>query len=766
MSDRGRTIADSSVVRALPAAAVVAAMVVVARHGGVSYGDLGLYALRIVVAVLLPGVLLSRLVRSGRRAGVEDLAVGFAVGTLVQLPVWWLLVRLDVTYWVFPAVVVAVVGLWPAARRRVLAAELDATPLTWSASVAAICLVALAWLRGDYLRWSPPEPGAVHNYYGDLIFHLSVAGNAKYEMPPTLPQVSGDPLYYHWFAHLDMGLASRMTGIELSTILFQLWVPVILLAGILIVAACGSRISGRLWAGPLAALLVYGTGEIVMSSWTARPFAPMTQFFSWASPTQTFAVILAIPAAGVVVDFVRRQAGSERQLWLLGVPLFIGLGLAKSAELPVFMGGAGILFLIALLRRDRPLTIRSLVAGVALTASFALSVLLFYGRQAGGLSLDPLFTMRQYARVYADTGMDPSASTTAAVLAVSAITVIWLVSVLGRAWGVVLLIPRWRTVDPGLVLLTGILLSGAGAYLLLFHPGGSQTYFMISAFPLGALASAWAICEVAPRLGARTAAVIGVLTTGAGVLAYVAKDAVGKARPTEGFIHQVVFLARPLIILALLSAVLVTVVVIAHRHGLLRDVSAVTVITAVIIAAGLTTTIQYTLSKPDGTSVAKLRADDSKTLSAITGKSVEAERWLRDHSPHDAVIATNRHCGVEQVFPGDGPRTDCNTVSFSVSAWTERRVLVEGWAFSTRTVQLQIENGIPYQRQPFWDQQLLADNDAFFADPTAAGAAELCRAGATYAVLDRRYQPDLPSLEPVARQLYATSDVEVYKLPC
>ncbi len=741
-------------------------MVVVAHHGGVSYGDIALYAVRIVVAILLPGVLLARLVRSGRRTGVEDLAVGFAVGTLVQLPVWWLFLKLDLTYWAWPAIVVAAVAFWPTARRRVLSTELDATPLAWSASVAAICLVALAWLRGDYLRWSPADPGTVHNYYGDLIFHLSIAGNAKYELPPTLPQVSGDPLYYHWFAHLDMGLASRMTGIELSTVLFQLWVPVILLAGVVIVAACGSRISGRLWAGPLAAVLIYATGEVVMSSWTARPFAPMTQFFSWASPTQTFAVLLAVPAAGVIVDFVRRQDGSDRQLWLLGVPLFVGLGLAKSAELPVFMGGAGILFLVALLRRERPLWIRSLVAGIALTVSFALSVLFFYGRQAGGLSLDPLFTMRQYARVYIDTGMDPGATTAAAVLAVTAITAIWMVSVLGRVWGVVLLVPRWRTVDPGLVLLTGILLSGAGAYLMLFHPGGSQTYFMISAFPLGSLASAWAICEIAPRLRARTALVIGALTIGAGMLAYVAKDTVGTVRPTEGFTDQVLFLARPLIILVLLAAVLVGAVLLAHRQGHLRDVSTVTVITAVIIAAGLTTTIQYTLSDPAGTSVAKLRADDPKTLSAITGKSVEAERWLRDHSPHDAVVATNRHCGVEQVFPGNGPRTACNTVSFSVSAWTERRVLVEGWAFSTRTVQLQIDNGIPYQRQPFWDQQLLADNDGFFADPTAAGAAKLCKAGATYAVLDRRYQPDLPSLEPVAKQLFANSDVEVYKLPC
>ena len=190
----------------------------------------------------------------------------------------------------------------------------------------------------------------------------------------------------------------------------------------------------------------------------------MTQFFSWASPTQTFAVLLAVPAAGVIVDFVRRQDGSDRQLWLLGVPLFIGLGLAKSAELPVFMGGAGILFVVALLRRDAPSAIRSLIAGIALTACvrFVGLVLLRAAERAGSPSIR-CSSMRQYARVYVDTGMDPVPTTAAAVLAVTAITVIWMVSVLGRVWGRAAHPPRWRTVDPDQVLLAGILLVGRRA---------------------------------------------------------------------------------------------------------------------------------------------------------------------------------------------------------------------------------------------------------------------------------------------------------------
>lgn len=767
MSTPRRRVGDHHVVRGLPAAAVIAAMVVVAHHGGVSYGDISLYTLRILVAVLLPGVLLSRLVRSGRRTGVEDLAVGFAVGTLVQLPVWWLFLKLDLTYWIWPAIVVTAVAAWPAARRRVLSTQLEATPLGWSASVAGICLVALAWLRGDFLRWTPPEPGVQHNYYGDLVFHLSVAGNAKYAAPPTLPQVSGEPLFYHWFAYLDMGVASRMTGIELTTILFQLWVPVALLAGIVIVAACGSRISRRLWVGPLAAVLIYGTGEIVMTSWINRPFTPMTQHATWSSPTQTFAVILAIPAAGVVIDYLRKQTGSTRQLWLLGLPLFIGLGLAKSAELPVFMGGVGILFLIALLRRERPLVLRTLIVGATITASFIFSVLVFYGSKSGGVALDPMFIMRQYARTYVDVGMDPfpGANTTTAALAVTAVIGIWLVTVLGRTWGVLLLIPRWRTADPGQLMLAGALLTGMGAYFMFFHPGGSQIFFIISAFPLGAIASAWAICEVAPRLDRRTAVVIGLLTTAVGVLAYTSKDLLGTTRPTTGFSNQVFFLARPVIVVALLLVLLLAALLIAHRNGWLRQVSAVTVITAVFIAAGLTTTIQY-IRSPEGTSVARSWAERLDYPGAVTGKGVAGARWIRDHSSHDAVVATNRHCLTGQKFPGPGPVVACEVASFWVSAWTERSVLVEGWAYDYRSVAAQLENGVRYRRQPFWDQPLLAANDSFFENPTAEGAAFLCKRGATLALLDRRFQPELPSLEPVAKQVYANADVEVYKLPC
>jgi hypothetical protein len=176
--------------------------------------------------------------------------------------------------------------------------------------------------------------------------------------------------------------------------------------------------------------------------------------------------------------------------------------------------------------------------------------------------------------------------------------------------------------------------------------------------------------------------------------------------------------------------------------------------------------LQYTFSSLPTSSVAKQRAEDTGNPAAITDQGMIAARWLRDHTDADAVVATNRHCFEGHRFPGLGSPTKCDILSFWVSGWTERRVLVEGWAFGHKAVEMEVENGLTYKRQPFWDRRLLRANDGFFASPTTREAAVLCRRGATYAFLDRRFQPRLPSLAPVAEPLFSNRDAEVYKLPC
>lgn len=57
-------------------------------------------------------------------------------------------------------------------------------------------------------------------------------------------------------------------------------------------------------------------------------------------------MLLAIPAVAVLLYYVRRAPDSARPFYLLAVPLLCGLTVAKSAQLPVLLGGVAVLLLV------------------------------------------------------------------------------------------------------------------------------------------------------------------------------------------------------------------------------------------------------------------------------------------------------------------------------------------------------------------------------------------------------------------------------------
>jgi hypothetical protein len=95
----------------------------------------------------------------------------------------------------------------------------------------------------------------------------------------------------------------------------------------------------------------------------------------------------------------------------------------------------------------------------------------------------------------------------------------------------------------------------------------------------------------------------------------------------------------------------------------------------------------------------------------IPGDGIDVARWLRDQSNPNDLVATNLHFTCY-------PKIDnsCDSRHFWVSAYTERHVLVEGWAYTQKT---------KARLDPFWDQLLLEANDAAFTDPSAAADATL-----------------------------------------
>ena len=115
--------------------------------------------------------------------------------------------------------------------------------------------------------------------------------------------------------------------------------------------------------------------------------------------------------------------------------------------------------------------------------------------------------------------------------------------------------------------------------------------------------------------------------------------------------------------------------------------------------------------------------------------------------------------------------------NFWVSGYTERRVLVEGWAYVAPEavgIPSTEENNANGGPPVFWDQPRLRLNDEVFTRPTRANVRELQRRyGVDWLFVDRAGQggagpavrPDLKGLSQVAELEFRTRRYLVYQLP-
>ncbi|PZG13275.1 hypothetical protein, partial [Nonomuraea aridisoli] len=114
--------------------------------------------------------------------------------------------------------------------------------------------------------------------------------------------------------------------------------------------------------------------------------------------------------------------------------------------------------------------------------------------------------------------------------------------------------------------------------------------------------------------------------------------------------------------------------------------------------------------------VLPLEEDERERL--IPKGALAAGRWLRDHSAPGDVVATDLHCLHPRWVA-------CDSRHYWVSAFTERRVLVEGWAYAESTLSRAELFATPYLTLPYADPVRLAANDAVFRTPTAENVQHL-----------------------------------------
>jgi hypothetical protein len=698
----------------VPAGLVAAGTALLLACYGVPLTTTATFAAYLVLGIVLPGTLLWRWCHR-RGPFVADVAGGTALGYAVEVLTYLPARAVDLPYLVlvWPVATIVAFTLVPKLRRHWRSApDAERAPASWSWAMAAAVSLLVFWsvkfFRVHGLRWpgyATPDT--------DSPFHLALLGEARHHMPMGTPWIAGEPLYYHWFVYAEMAATSWVTGIEAQVLLLRLSMLPMLAGFVVLVAALGRRLGGG-W--PAGAAVVAGTLFVLAPNpygWQLGPFytglafgpvddGSVLRLTVWSSPSQTFGALLFAALMLVLVDLL--EPGPARRWVVFGLLLIAVMG-GKATFLPLLL--AGLLLVVAVCRKVRPL----IAAGMTLGA-LVFAQLVLFGGASQGLGWAPLTDVRTAGintAVYL-TKSEPWRLAVLTGLFVWCWCCVW-AGVSG------LLRHRRRLTEPAMVLLLGIGAAGIGATMLLGQSGDSQRFFLEAARPYLVLAAVCGLVAVLRRPGA------GRLLAGAalaGALAIVAiRRLDGPAIPYPWRTgHQTFELLWPYGATAVVAVGAALGLAVARRRfAVLRGVSHALVI-ALLAGFGLASTYSN-LSRVVRESAAQGWREVVTRESIVTAGSREAGRWLRDHSDPDDLVATNAHCLTTAIAEG------CVNLHFAVAAYTERRVLVEGWGFSARAHERAEALGTWVGTVPYWRPDVLAANDAAFDTPSVETVSRL-----------------------------------------
>ncbi|MEV6923463.1 hypothetical protein AB0M46_02960 [Dactylosporangium sp. NPDC051485] len=555
--------------RWLPALVVVA---VVAWAAGTDISDIARYAAYIAFYVVLPGTLVYRALRRDPHSLVEDLAFGAATGLVAET-----LLRPVLLIWP----VVAVVLL----RRHLKPPQYPHRPTRgWSWAVAAVAAGFVGYLAKAFIRANPPVPvDGPHEYMIDQLNLLAVAADLEHHFPLAVPGLGAEPLPYHWFAYAHLASAARLSGVDLPVLWFRLDLPALAVLAVVLLAVAAWRVTGRAWAGPVAAALTYTVGEALLPGRAPAFFGSITAYYSWSSRSVLYASALSMPLIAVLAQILRR--GHMRRTWLLLAVLAVGVAGAKSTVLPVALAG---LLCAGPRRAWRPAAV--------LLGVFALAVALLYGTGGGGLAWSPFGIMADFAQgrpAVIVAGLGAYGFAMGARLAGAVFP--------PRAWG-----PVER-------MLAGAALAGFAGAVLLWHNAWGQHFFAIAGWPFGAILSADGLARVLSRRALRVG-----LPAAAALSVFASFAAVPHVRRPWDAVFPVYLFAA--LVLAVALALLAT-----RRRA--------AALTAVLFAGGAG--LPY-----DAAHHANL---GSAYHVRVTPDQAAGARWLRAHSSPDEYVATNVH---------------------------------------------------------------------------------------------------------------------------
>jgi hypothetical protein len=757
---------------------VVAFVAVLVATGSPVY-DVGAWLAVVVTGVLVPGFVLTRATRRQPVALGDDLAWSVPVGCLVGMAGWAVGFVAPVPGWAWGLLVTAAALAVPPARRRAMARPGGRWGVASTSAVCGVMVVTLAWMTREYLKWTPVDPGPHgHFYYPDTMYQLPLVSELGRTALPQYPMVAGEPLGYHWFLYALENHLLAGSGIDRIDLVLRL-VPVSALLGALVMVAVVARqVARRAVAGPIAVAFIGLVGASTATRWSATGVGfSMVNNFWWSGTPQTFGWITGLAVVGAGLALVRR-APADRAAPRVLLPLFVAVTAgAKSSMLPVLACGFGLAAVVALLQRDRRQAVRATVVTGLIAVVTALAVVTVYRGQSYGLRISPGRGLENVAGtlfpglVRVNRGAPYLLQQQLPRGTLLAGALLWLVPQLIRCLGIGWLV-RNRIRDPATWVCIGCGLGGLLALLAFRHPGSSEVFFPISAFPVLVVGSAAGLASALPRGRAlRRWAVVGsaVLAFGA-VVALAVSITAGPRSPLVGWrarfgplpkasqvsaLHQVWSWSWPLLtVVGAAVALAVACWVTARRLaiGLLAGFGA-------LLGVGCFATAALVVGADQPSLPAQTAAKNTGAPPSLTRDLVTAGRWLRSHARSTDVVAVNRACT---------PPTSrqCTSQQFTVTAATGLRSDVDGWAYAGRTVQSAWDSYTTrYFYLQFWDPPRLDRELRAFTAPRATAYAELYADGVRWLLADRP-SPALPTtqIDALADRELTLGTVTVWRL--
>ncbi|XVQ82604.1 hypothetical protein ACQP2K_27585 [Microbispora siamensis] len=712
---------------------------------GVSGSDITAFFAYITLGLTLPGVLLIRLFYRGPRSLAEEFALGLALGYALQVPTYIAAraIGVPLLVLVFPLGTYLLFLAFPGLRSHWRGAPRRAAPLWWSWSIALTILLLIAWSAATFfgknaLAW--PALGASNV---DASFHLALIGELKHHMPPEAPMVAGEPLLYHWFVHAHLAATSWVTGVEPVVLLLRLGMLPMLAALVLLLSMVALRVIRSRPAALMAVLAAIFTaapnlylGDNGILTWGG------IQDAAWISPSQTFGAVLFAPAALLLFEILEEEAdGSDR--WPLLTVFLIAIMGAKATYLPLLAAGLLALIAVEAVRsRRRP---RSPLIALGMTAVCLLCAhtVLFKGAQQG-VGISPFSIAAHLWQSFAGR---PGAPPPAAVIGLALVYLMcWAVS-----WcGVLGLLSRPRLLlRPSVIIVIAMGCAGLGTALLLGNIHLNQLYFLRAACPYMAIVSVYGLLVAVRASGASPVRVTSAV--GAGVAAaYAIPVLCGVTIPLRpGQPAALVYLPAA-VLLGLVTVTAIALLMKRNRTGWALALSAVTAIGLPGAAhARILSAVHKTARAEPGETAGSAAEPDVPQGALVAG------RWLRDHSSPDDLIATNDHSRWAGAYP-------CDRRHSWVSALTERRVLVEGWAYIAKNWErLRPDEGPECTR--FWDPERLRANDTAFAAPSRDSIQRLRDDyGVRWLFADQRHPGAIANH---ATLRFRSGDFAVYQIP-